>query len=106
MTSARVKVLQAMLAAPGDIHYGYALMRSSGVKSGSLYPNLEQFEKVGWVESHWEELDTNRSGRPPRRCYRFTRVGERQATRAVLEFLSSRPPPVTTRLRPSFDGCA
>ena len=50
LSVAKAKVLQAFLEEPSQEQYGFGLMRSTGVKSGSLYPILDSLEKSGWIE--------------------------------------------------------
>jgi len=88
MTPATVKVLQALMKAPDAQHYGYALMRATGLKSGSLYPILERLERTGWVDSQWEEIDDRQEGRPPRRYYQMTTLGQQGACTVIREFLA------------------
>jgi PadR family transcriptional regulator, regulatory protein PadR len=88
VTPATVKVLQALLSDPTAQHYGYELMRATKVKSGSLYPILERLEYAGWLESRWEKVDERQEGRPSRRYYMLTALGQRRAGRAVEEFLA------------------
>ena len=88
MSVAKVKVLNALLEDPAKPHYGYELMRMTGVKSGSLYPILEQLEKAGWLEAAWEDLDERREGRPPRRWYQLTGLGQRCAPTAAATYLA------------------
>lgn len=98
VTASKVKVLQVMLDDPSADHWGYQLMEQSGVKSGSLYPILRQLEDVGWVESHRESINREREGRPPRRYYKLTGLGERAASTAVIDFYSGfRSPPAAFR---------
>ena len=102
-----VKVLDAMLQAPDQKHWGFEIMKRTGLKSGTLYPLLARLETAGWVQSDWEaETDP---GRPRRRYYRLTGVGARSA-RIELAKLPSRAAvsPVPARLRPStaFGGLA
>lgn len=91
MSLAKYKVLRELLQAPTDAHYGYALMRATGVKSGSLYPILEQLERVGWLEARWEQVSERAHGRPPRRLYRLTGRGEKAARAAATEYAATVP---------------
>jgi PadR family transcriptional regulator, regulatory protein PadR len=103
ITASTIKVLQALVEAPADSHYGYALMRTTGLKSGSLYPILERLEHAGWVDSQWEAIDEQREGRPPRRYYQLTALGQRNATQAISEFLAQFGVTVTdSRPRPAW----
>jgi DNA-binding PadR family transcriptional regulator len=61
-------------------------MRATGVKSGSLYPMLERFERRRWIEAFDESIDEHAEGRPRRRLYRLTGVGEREARAALIDF--------------------
>lgn len=58
--------------APGSIH-GYDLMKTTGLKSGSLYPLLMRMADQGLVEAEWRE--PTGPGRPPRHAYRLTAQG-------------------------------
>jgi|SRR5437879_8607533 len=80
------QVLKEFLAAPGEDQYGFGLMKATGVKSGSLYPILVRFERMGWIESFEEQIDERREGRPRRRLYRLTGMGRPAAQRALEEF--------------------
>jgi DNA-binding PadR family transcriptional regulator len=63
------RLLALFLATPERPLYGYELMRSTGIKSGSLYPVLGRFESLGWLVGSMEESP---GGRPPRRVYTLT----------------------------------
>jgi DNA-binding PadR family transcriptional regulator len=105
ITPATIKVLQALMNAPVAPHYGYALMRVTGLKSGSLYPILERLEHAGWVASRWEEVNEQHEGRPPRRYYQLTGLGQEHAARAVGEFLTQFGVKVTLgRPRPAWQA--
>jgi DNA-binding PadR family transcriptional regulator len=55
---------------------------------GTLYRALERLEGFGYLESRWEDASIGATtGRPPRRFYRVTVVGER----ALREALAPRP---------------
>lgn len=83
ITRATACVLAALLADPTGEHYGYDLLRTTGLKSGVLYPILERIHRQGWVEREWERLDAG--GRPPRRYYRLTAEGAGEARRALAD---------------------
>lgn len=44
----------------------------SGLPNGTIYPILHRLERTGWLTSYWEDIDTKKAGRPPRRYYRLT----------------------------------
>lgn len=89
LTHATAKVLAALLAEPAGHHYGYDLMRETGLKSGVLYPILALLHGWEWVERHWEHLDED-AGRPPRRYYRLTGAGAREARQWIDAAASER----------------
>jgi DNA-binding PadR family transcriptional regulator len=70
-------ILEALLARPSSWHHGYAVSRQTGVPSGTLYPILIRLDKLGWLETKWEESVPQ--GRPPRHLYRLTGNGREWA---------------------------
>lgn len=62
--------------------YGYALMKATGLKSGTLYPILMRLTDRGYLTSNWEQSET--PGRPPRQIYKLTPKGQAYKRR-VLE---------------------
>ena len=69
-------VLDAILDHPAEWKYGYDLSRSTGLKSGTLYPILMRLAERQLLETQWE---AGEPGRPPRHMYRFTPDGLRFA---------------------------
>ncbi|MEV0792645.1 helix-turn-helix transcriptional regulator [Kribbella sp. NPDC050459] len=93
ITVPTLKVLQALIEAEGSERmYGLELMDRTGLKSGTLYPVLARLERAGWVESTWEDVDPRDAGRPRRRFYRLTGLGQRTST-AELSQLTELPLP-------------
>ena len=80
MSSATLRVLEALLSNRAGQHYGYGLLKQTGIKSGSLYPILDRLETEGWIEGAWEAEGVG--GRPPRRYYKLTALGAREAKAA------------------------
>jgi PadR family transcriptional regulator PadR len=78
-----LKVLDVMLAEPTQDHWGFELIKSTGLQSGTLYPLLARLETAGWLESRWET--EQKRGRPRRRYYRLTGVGAEAAGRTFTE---------------------
>jgi PadR family transcriptional regulator, regulatory protein PadR len=70
-------ILEALLARPTHWHHGYAISRQTSISSGTLYPVLMRLDKLGWLETRWE--DTVPQGRPPRHLYRLTGNGREWA---------------------------
>jgi len=60
-------------------HYGLGLAREARIADGTIYPSLSRLEKAEWVESKWE---AGPGGKPPRRLYRLTGLGQRVASAA------------------------
>lgn len=69
-----MEVALAIMSDPSGRHWGYALMRESGVRSGVLYPILARMLADGWLTDGWENPATT-GGRPPRRYYEVTDKG-------------------------------
>ncbi|GGP09666.1 PadR family transcriptional regulator [Nonomuraea glycinis] len=82
-TTPTLLVLQAFLADPREKRYGFELVQVAGLEAGTLYPILMRLEEAGWLESSWEEVDPRAEGRPRRRYYRLTAVGEESARVAL-----------------------
>jgi DNA-binding PadR family transcriptional regulator len=85
-TTQSAKVVRAFLETPRAAQYGFGLMKSTGVKSGSLYPMLDRLERCGWIEGFDECIDERAEGRPKRRLYRLTALGEREGRAALATF--------------------
>lgn len=87
ITVPTLRVLQAFLA-PGVAQplYGRQLTTLTGIQNGSLYPVLARLETAGWLTSSWEEQDPRTAGRPRRRYYRLTSLGQTQGAAALDEF--------------------
>lgn len=86
ISHAGLKVLKACLDRPNADFYGYDLMQATGVASGTLYPLLMRFETDGWLSSKWESAEPQAEGRPRRRLYRMTGVGQREAALIFAQF--------------------
>jgi PadR family transcriptional regulator, regulatory protein PadR len=83
MTRTTRAVLETFLADPASDHYGYELLKATGIKGGSVYPILERLESEGWIVGSWKE--STAEGRPRRRCYRLTGIGLREAKIATRD---------------------
>jgi PadR family transcriptional regulator PadR len=94
-------VLDALLEAPAAWHYGYALSRRTGLRSGTLYPLLMRLAEHGWLETRWTEPE--RPGRPPRHTYRLTTEGA-QAAQAHLADARAERRGGAVQQRPGIEG--
>ncbi len=75
MTMTTQAVIRVFLEDPSAPRYGFDIAREAGIATGSLYPILARLERLGWVESYWEEQGASDLGRPRRRYYRLTASG-------------------------------
>ena len=57
--------------------YGFEIMESIGLPSGTVYPALRRLESGGAIASEWERQKIAQTEqRPPRKYYRLTREGQ------------------------------
>jgi PadR family transcriptional regulator PadR len=77
-------VLCALLEAAGPQH-GLALMNTTGLPSGSMYPILDRLERAGWIVGTWETLDPSVERRPRRRNYELTGEGLRVTRSEIVK---------------------
>ncbi len=63
-----------LMDSEGD-HYGFEILKATGLKPGTLYPTLARFEEAGWITGTWERIDPETARRPARRYYRLTADG-------------------------------
>ena len=87
LTTQTVSVIKAIMGRPLDGVSGAEISKETGLASGSLYPILMRLEKAGWLLSEWEAGDPATLGRPRRRFYRVTALGQRKVS-AVRDALS------------------
>lgn len=93
-----LKVLMKLMEKPREGLAGADLWRATKVQSGTLYPLLARLEKAGWLESWWETLDPVEAGRPRKRFYRLTGLGQTKANHALGELQAS------NGWRPAWNG--
>lgn len=80
---AALKVLQAIA---GGCEYGFDIIETTGLASGTVYPALSKHERDGFVRSSWEDsAKAFRDRRPPRRYYTITAEGKRALEGALNE---------------------
>ena len=75
MTLPTQLVLRALLEEPGAERYGLEIGDTAGLPSGTIHPILARLERLGWVQSRWEDIEPRAAGRPARRYYRLTTDG-------------------------------
>jgi PadR family transcriptional regulator PadR len=80
-----LKVLKLFVSDPAANRSGAEISRLAGIGSGTLYPLLARLEHVGWLKSKWEVVDPSEVGRPRRRFYKITGVGQKNAVEALTE---------------------
>jgi len=85
-----LRVLRFMLESPTQARSGAEISRATKTGSGTLYPMLARWEAAGWLSSEWEHTNPREVGRPRRRLYLLTGVGQRNAQAALggLQFSS------------------
>lgn len=106
MTMPTQALLRALLEDPARERYGLELCEPAGMPSGTVYPILARLERIGWVESRWEDPETHvEEGRPRRRYYRITPDGAERGRDAIARAYRSRRQPVPAWLiRPGAAG--
>ena len=85
ITHAAMKVLGLFMKAPRRELSGADIINQTKVFSGTLYPMLARLEEAGWLSSAWEEVDPHEVGRPRRRLYRITALGQNATNKAFSE---------------------
>ncbi|MET1074915.1 MAG: PadR family transcriptional regulator [Umezawaea sp.] len=104
MTLPTQLVLRQLMEDPAREMYGLEICAAAGLPSGTIHPILARLEKVGWLESRWEEVDPAAEGRPKRRYYRLHPDGIAQVKAALHRAEAS--VKALGRLRPGFAGGA
>ncbi len=67
-------ILQAI--ASGCV-YGFSVMETTGLPSGTVYPALRRLERDELIRSQWEQQSVADAGqRPLRKYYKLTRAGK------------------------------
>lgn len=76
-------LLLALLTKPRDWHYGYSLVQSTELKSGTIYPILSRLHEQEFLEAEWSTPE--KQGERPRHKYRLTKSGLSLAKQAEYE---------------------
>ena len=67
--------------------YGFDIMESTGLPSGTVYPALRRLEQLALIQSTWEkESRAFAEQRPTRRYYKVTAAGARVWKQAVERY--------------------
>ncbi|MEZ5787873.1 MAG: helix-turn-helix transcriptional regulator [Xanthobacteraceae bacterium] len=85
LTQPTLKVLRFLLEKPREGRSGAEMSKATKVGSGTLYPMLARLESAGWLTSEWEVIDPSEAGRPRRRFYKLTAVGQNNARAALAD---------------------
>lgn len=85
LSYAGLRILRLFMGDPSAEVTGAQIMKASGLPSGTVYPLLLRFERVGFLQSHWESGDPSQLGHPRRRYYRISRDGLVIAQKALQE---------------------
>ena len=101
MTLPTQLVLRALLAEPAQEMYGLQICSEAGLPSGTIHPILARLERVGWLESRWEDVTPSEQGRPRRRYYRLTKDGAERARIAMAQATTSVSSIAGLRARPA-----
>lgn len=84
ITAAVLGIFAVLTEDPGQPRYGLEIAREANLRHTTIYDTLARLEGAGWLRSEWEEIDPRVDGRPRRRLYRLTGLGE-SAARDALE---------------------
>jgi DNA-binding PadR family transcriptional regulator len=84
LTSTTREVLKFLVdaAGRGEATYGLEICRGTQLGSGTVYPILTKFERLGLVRTYWEDNAPGDRG-PRRRMYELTAEGASEAARAA-----------------------
>jgi PadR family transcriptional regulator PadR len=85
LTQPTLKILRFLLEKPRERRSGAEMSKATRVSSGTLYPTLARLETAGWLSSEWETIDPRQAGRPRRRFYKLTGLGQRKAYAALSD---------------------
>jgi PadR family transcriptional regulator, regulatory protein PadR len=86
--------LQVLAAFMSDLSradwYGRALAQHTGLGAGTVLQVLYRLEReYGWLQSRWEDQAiAAQEGRPPRRFYELTGLGQREAAALLQQRMS------------------
>jgi len=85
LTYQTLKVLRLFVDQPRRQMAGADIARLTKLGSGTLYPILNRFEKAGWLTSCWEISEPSNLGRPRKRLYQITGIGQQSVVAALRD---------------------
>lgn len=85
LTQPTLKALRFLLETPREGRSGAEISKATKVGSGTLYPMLARLETAGWLSSEWELVNPSEVGRPRRRFYKLTAVGQKHTSAALAD---------------------
>ena len=89
LTFGQVSVLHAV--ADGN-RFGFDIMDTTGLTSGTVYPALDKLESLGYLTSKWEDAKVaRRDKRPPRRYFDLTAAGATALAAALTKYKNFKP---------------
>ena len=72
--------------------FGFDVMETTGLTSGTVYPTLDRLEHLGLLKSRWEdEKVAHAEGRPARRYFHLTAAGATALAAALRKYKTLRP---------------
>jgi DNA-binding PadR family transcriptional regulator len=84
-----VSAVSVLHAVANGAVYGFDVIDTTGLPSGTVYPALSRLERDGFLKSAWEdEAQAHDDGRPARRYYRVTAPGTRVLTESLAYYRS------------------
>jgi DNA-binding PadR family transcriptional regulator len=93
LTFGQVAVLHAVA---GGSRFGFDIIDTTGLTSGTVYPALDKLESLGYLSSEWEDAKTaRRDKRPPRRYFDLTDAGARALAGALTKYKNLKPVSLT-----------
>jgi PadR family transcriptional regulator, regulatory protein PadR len=85
----QVSILHAV--ADGN-RFGFEIMDTTGLTSGTVYPALDKLESLGYLTSEWEDKKiARRDKRPPRRYFDLTAAGATALANALQRYKNLKP---------------
>jgi PadR family transcriptional regulator, regulatory protein PadR len=82
-----LSALAVLGAVSRSVRYGFDIMDTTDLPSGTVYPVLGRLERDGYVRSKWESPTiAQREKRPPRRYYEITASGSRALADSVEHY--------------------